>query len=83
VDAVVVPHAHQLKGFAPVAMVVRRPGARLEPEAVKRFCLDRGPAFAHPRIVLVVDKLPLSGADKVDRKQVRQVFSERFEAIGE
>jgi long-chain acyl-CoA synthetase len=83
VDAVVVPHAHQLKGFAPVAMVVPRPGAKVEPEAVKRFCLERGPAFAHPRIVLVVDKLPLSGADKVDRKQVRQTFSERYEAIGE
>jgi long-chain acyl-CoA synthetase len=83
VDAVVVPHAHQLKGFAPVAMVVPRPGARLEPDAVKRFCLERGPAFAHPRIVLVVEKLPLSGADKVDRRQVREVFSRRYEAIGE
>jgi long-chain acyl-CoA synthetase len=83
IDAVVVPHAHQLKGFAPVAMVVPRPGARLEPDAVKRFCLERGPAFAHPRIVLVVEKLPLSGADKVDRRQVQQVFSQRFEAIGE
>jgi long-chain acyl-CoA synthetase len=83
VDAVVVPHAHRVKGFAPVAMVVPRPGTRLEAETVKRFCLERGPAFAHPRIVLVVDKLPLSGADKVDRKQVRQAFSERFEAIGE
>ncbi|HZQ75669.1 MAG TPA: class I adenylate-forming enzyme family protein [Burkholderiales bacterium] len=82
-DAAVVPHPHRVKGLAPVAMVVPKPGAALDPGALKRFCLERGPAFAHPRIVLVAERLPLSGADKVDRREVRRLFGERFEPIGE
>jgi long-chain acyl-CoA synthetase len=83
VDAAVVPHPHRLKGLAPVAMVVPRPGAGLDAEALKRFCLAEGPAFAHPRIVLLAERLPLSGADKVDRGEISRIFRERFEAIGD
>jgi len=83
VDAAVVPHPHRVKGLAPVAMVVARPGAALEGAALKRYCLEHGPAFAHPREVLVVERLPLSGADKVDRAAVKRLFAERYGAIGE
>jgi acyl-CoA synthetase (AMP-forming)/AMP-acid ligase II len=83
VDAAVVPHPHSVKGLAPVAMVVPRPGAALDPAALKRFCLEHGPAFAHPRIVVLADKLPLSGADKVDRAAVKRLFEERYGTIGD
>ena len=82
-DAVVVPHPHRVKGLAPAAMVVPRPGASLEPEALKRFCLEHGPAFAHPRLVVLAERLPLGGADKVDRAAVRRAFEERFPALGD
>jgi long-chain acyl-CoA synthetase len=83
VDAAVVAHPHRVKGLAPVAMVVPRPGAALEPAALKRFCLEHGPAFAHPRIVLLAETLPLSGADKVDRAAVKRLFEERYGPIGD
>ena len=83
VDAAVVPHPHSVKGLAPVAMVVPRPGAALDPAALKRFCLEHGPAFAHPRIVVLADKLPLSGADKVDRAAVKRLFEERYGTLGD
>ena len=83
VDAVVVAHTHRVKGLAPVAMVVPRPGAAIDAEGLKRFCLEKGPAFAHPRLVVLAEKLPLSGADKVDRKAISRIFGERFGAIGD
>lgn len=67
-DACVVPVPHRVKGQAPVAWVVlHRPGGASE-EDLKRFCLERGPAYAHPRRVLFTDRLPVSGTNKVDRK---------------
>jgi long-chain acyl-CoA synthetase len=83
VDAAVVPHPHRVKGLAPVAMVVTRPGAALEPAALRRHCLEHGPAFAHPREILLVERLPLSGADKVDRATVRRMFEQRYGPLGE
>ena len=35
---------------------------------LRRFALDNGPAYAHPRAVWFVDELPLAGTNKIDRK---------------
>ena len=52
----------------PVAYVVaRNPAAPPDEEAVKRFFLERGAPYAHPRRVFFLDRLPLGGTGKLDR----------------
>jgi long-chain acyl-CoA synthetase len=64
----VVPVADEIKYQLPVAFVVPRPDARPTEDALRRFALDHGPAYAHPRAVWFVDELPLAGTNKIDRK---------------
>lgn len=66
--AAVIPVPDAIKGFKPVAFVVARPGATLEPDAIKRFALENAPAYQHPRRVFPLAALPLAGTNKVDRK---------------
>jgi long-chain acyl-CoA synthetase len=69
-EVAVVASPHATKGEVPVAFVVGKPGATVDPEQIKQFCLENGPAFAHPRQVLVVDQLPVSAIGKLDRKRL-------------
>lgn len=73
-EACVVPRAHAVKGEVPVAMVVPARGGVLTEEALKAFCLARGPAYAHPRRILLVAQLPLGGVGKIDREAVKTAF---------
>jgi long-chain acyl-CoA synthetase len=70
-DVCVAPIAHDVKGLVPAAAVVLHAGARATEEELKAFCLKRGPAYAHPRRIMIVDELPMSGAGKPDRKAVQ------------
>ncbi len=79
-DASVAAVAHPVKGAVPVAMVVARRGAEVTEEALKRYCLANGPAYAHPRRVALVAELPLNGAGKVDRRLVQQELERRYAA---
>ena len=67
-QACVVPVPDEIKYQLPVAFVVRKPGTSPTEEALRRFALDNGPAYAHPRAVWFVDELPLAGTNKIDRK---------------
>ena len=67
VNAVVAPVPHQIKGFVPAAMVTVRAGSTITADQLKTFCLEKGPAYSHPRFIDLVDALPLNGAGKVDR----------------
>lgn len=64
----VVPVADEIKYQLPVAFVVPKPGAGPTEDALRRFALDNGPAYAHPRAVWFVAELPLAGTNKIDRK---------------
>ena len=64
----VVPVADEIKYQLPVAFVVPRPGRAPDADALRRYALDNGPAYAHPRAVWFVDELPLAGTNKIDRK---------------
>jgi long-chain acyl-CoA synthetase len=66
-NAVVTPVPHAVKGYVPAALVVPRAGAKITESELKSYCLERGPAYAHPRHVEIVPELPLNGAGKVDR----------------
>jgi long-chain acyl-CoA synthetase len=69
-----------VKGFVPAAMVIARAGAEVNEAALKAHCLERGPAYAHPRFVAVVPQLPLNGAGKIDRAAVRRELAAAYEA---
>ena len=64
----VVPVPDEIKYQLPVAFVVPRPGTTPTEDALRRFALDNGPAYAHPRAVWFVSELPLAGTNKIDRK---------------
>jgi long-chain acyl-CoA synthetase len=70
-DACVVPIPHRLKGFVPAAAVVLNASNGSTPEDIKAFCLAHGPAYAHPRRIMLVDEMPLTGAGKIDRKRLQ------------
>lgn len=67
-QACVVPVPDEIKYQLPVAFVVPRPGTRPTEDALRRFTLDNGTAYAHPRAIWLVDELPLAGTNKIDRK---------------
>ncbi len=67
-QACVVPAPDELKAHVPHGFVVLREGAGLDEDGVKRFALDHGPAYAHPRRVFFAKALPLAGTNKIDRK---------------
>jgi long-chain acyl-CoA synthetase len=79
-DAVVAPVPHAVKGFVPAAMVIARAGARLSEASLKAHCLERGPAYAHPRFIAIVPQLPLSGAGKIDRGAVKRELAAAYAA---
>jgi long-chain acyl-CoA synthetase len=67
-QACVVPVPDEVKYQLPVAFVVPKPGTTPTEDALRRFALDNGPAYAHPRAIWFVDELPLAGTNKIDRK---------------
>jgi long-chain acyl-CoA synthetase len=73
-NAVVAPVPHAVKGYVPAALVVLKRGARAEAEALKAWCLEHGPKYAHPRFVSIIEEndMPLNGAGKIDRALARE-----------
>ena len=53
-------------------VVARDPGAAPDEEEVKRFFLERGAPYAHPRRVFFLDQLPLGGTGKLDRSALKR-----------
>ena len=72
-NAVVAPVPHAVKGYVPAALVVLKRGASAEAQALKTWCLENGPKYAHPRFIQIIDEkdLPLNGAGKIDRSLAR------------
>lgn len=69
-QAAVVPIDDDIKGQIPVAFVVAKPGVQVTADEIKAFALANAPAYQHPRFVFFLDALPLSAANKVDKKQL-------------
>lgn len=70
-DAAVVGVPSHHSGEEVVAVVVPRPGASVDADAVRAFARERLAAYKVPRRVVVRDELPRSLLGKVLRKQVR------------
>ncbi len=67
-QACVVAVPDEIKYQLPVAFVVPKPGTAPSEDTLRRFALDNGPAYAHPRAVWFIDEMPLAGTNKIDRK---------------
>jgi acyl-CoA synthetase (AMP-forming)/AMP-acid ligase II len=74
-DVGVVPAAHPVKGQAPVAWVVLKPGVAATEDELRQHFLANGPAYAHPRRVFFLDALPVSGTNKLDRSALQEMTS--------
>jgi long-chain acyl-CoA synthetase len=83
VNAVVAPVAHPVKGFVPAAMVIARAGSAVTADDLRSYCLDKGPAYSHPRFVDIVDALPLNGAGKIDRSVVKARLDAAYRTASE
>ncbi|MBL8702229.1 MAG: acyl--CoA ligase [Alphaproteobacteria bacterium] len=78
--AAVVAVNDDVRGHVPVAFVVARPGVALDPAEIQAHCLARAPAYQHPRLVRVVEELPLAGTNKVDVRRLRAIAGEAWAA---
>ena len=82
VDACVVPVAHAIKGDVPVALVMLTAAAERSEDGLKSYCLENGPAYAHPRRIDFTDQIPLNGAGKNDRAMVAEMMADRHGTLG-
>jgi long-chain acyl-CoA synthetase len=76
VDVAVVPMPDPVKGEVPVAFVVEREQGALAEDEVKRFFLDHGSPYLHPRRVFFLAEMPLTSAKKVDRAALKTMVDE-------
>jgi long-chain acyl-CoA synthetase len=65
-----------------VALVVAKPGAEADPEAIKEFVRERVAGYKYPRLVFVVDALPKGPSGKIlkraiDREPLREELTTR------
>lgn len=62
-------------GKVPAAAVVARRGADIDAEQIRSYARRELAAFKAPRYIRFVDDMPLTGAGKIDRQQIRQDFA--------
>jgi len=81
IQACVVPVSDDIKGAKPFAFVVTEQGSSLTEDAVRKFALEKAPAFRHPRGVIFLRELPYAGPGKIDRRSLQtdaqRIWSER------
>jgi acyl-CoA synthetase (AMP-forming)/AMP-acid ligase II len=82
-QAAVVPVDDEIKGQKPVAFIIPKAGRHLSEDDIKQFAMTNGPAYQHPRFVWVVDKLPLSSTNKIDRSVLRRLAKQRVRNTGD
>ena len=57
-----------MRGFVPVAFVVRGSPLVIDEDGVKQIALSGAPPYMHPRRVIFLDEMPLAGTNKIDRR---------------
>lgn len=77
-QACVVPVDDDIKGTKPVAFVVKREASDLDEATLKAFALANAPAYQHPRSIWFVESLPLASTNKLDRRTLRVMATERL-----
>ncbi|MGH7040668.1 MAG: class I adenylate-forming enzyme family protein [Acetobacteraceae bacterium] len=73
-DCAVVGMPHHHLGEVPVAFVVLREGAALDPAALLAHCRDRLSAYKVPHAIRIVAEIPRTGSGKVMRFKLREAL---------
>ena len=63
-------------GELAVAALVLHPDAKLNEEALQRFCRERLAGYKVPRKFFVVDRLPMTETGKIQKGELKKMFSE-------
>jgi acyl-CoA synthetase (AMP-forming)/AMP-acid ligase II len=74
-EAALVGLPDERMGEVPVAAVRLRPGASVAEEALVDWARDRLSGYKVPRQVRIVDELPRTGTDKVQKRELLGLFS--------
>jgi len=53
-------------------VVVLRPGRQASPEAIIDWCKERMAAFKYPRIVEIVEALPMTATGKILKRALKK-----------
>lgn len=69
-EAAVVGVPHPTLGEEVAGLVVARPGATLDPEALRTFVRERVAAYKYPRHILLVDSLPKGPTGKILKREI-------------
>lgn len=73
-ESAVLGLADERKGEVPVAVVRLKPGASVEPDELIAWAGQRLSDYKVPQQVRVVDELPRTGTDKVQKSELRPLF---------
>jgi long-chain acyl-CoA synthetase len=82
IQAVVVPVADDIKGAVPVAFVQLTGDAVVTAEDLRRLTLETGPAYAHPRAIIIKNLLPVGTTHKIDRRALATEAEQLMRARG-
>lgn len=77
-QAAVVPVPDEIKGQLPAAFVVTRPGQCVSADEIRQYALAHAPAYQHPRFVGFIAEMPLTGPNKIDRRQLIERATREF-----
>ena len=62
---------HEVHGEEIKAVVVLKPDAAAEPDAIVAWCKERMAAYKYPRIVQIVESLPMTATGKILKRALR------------
>jgi long-chain acyl-CoA synthetase len=79
-ETVVIGLPDNIKGMKPYAFVVKN-NKSLNEDALKEYFLNNGPAYQMPRNIWFIDSFPLSGTNKIDKKELKNIALEKLKEI--
>jgi acyl-CoA synthetase (AMP-forming)/AMP-acid ligase II len=80
VAVVGLPHPRWIEAIT--AVVVAKPGAKLDADTLMTAVRERTAGFKAPKAVIVVDELPKTSTGKIQKNVVREQFAGYYDAPG-
>ena len=71
-NAIVLGIEDDIKGKKPYAFVIRTTGSVVSEQQLKDYVLANAAVYMHPRRIWFLDKLPLIGSNKIDKKNLEK-----------
>jgi len=80
ISAVVLGFEDEIKGHKPYAFVIVENHKSVSEKELKKYVLDRGPAFQHPRKIWFLDEFPLLAGNKIDKEKLKILYKNEITA---